>query len=45
MQNQRAPSRVSKVIIPVLILGGIATICWIALLMWAAEKALHTLLG
>ncbi len=45
MQNSRAPSRVSKVILPVLILGGIATVCWIGLLMWAAEKALHILFG
>ncbi len=35
----------SKVIVAVLIVGGVVTLCWITALAWATEKAIEALLG
>jgi hypothetical protein len=35
----------SKLIVVVLMMAGIATVCWIAFLAWAAAKALQALVG
>ena len=45
MEIRREPSPWSKLIVLVLIFGGLATVCWIALLILAAEKAIHVLFG
>ena len=35
----------SKLIVVVLMMAGIATVCWAAFLAWAAAKALQALVG